>query len=142
MRINEVLSEEGAMATVAQGLGVRGAGALQGAANLGLKALGFKNTAAAQEKKYSFGSYQYDNANELIKQLGIKAGTDFEINPGEKVKITKVDGSGATYMDRRTGLPLQLGKDALIGIAQRQQAMQTVAQMGKTGAPNSPATAP
>jgi hypothetical protein len=137
MRINEVLSEVGAMGSVAQGLGVGGAGVAAGAANLGLKALGFNKTADAQEKKYSFGAYQYDNANELIKQLGIKAGTDFEINPGEKVKITKVDGSGATYMDRRTGLPLQLGKDALIGIAQRQ-----LAQMGKTGASNAPATAP
>jgi hypothetical protein len=67
---------------------------------------------------------------------------DFEINPGEKVKITKVDNAGATYIDRKTGLPLQLGKDALIGLSQRQQAVQTVAQMSKPGATNAPATAP
>jgi hypothetical protein len=104
--------------------------------------MGLNNTANAQAEKGKFGAYSYDNASELVKQLGIKPGMDFEINPGEKVKITKVDNAGATYIDRRTGLPLQLGKDALIGLSQRQQAVQTVAQMSKPGATNAPATAP
>ena len=142
MKISDLLSEAGVGSSIAQGLGVGGAGLLKGAVNLGLKAAGLNSTADAHAKNNAIGAYQYSNANELIKQLGIKPGMDFEINPGEKVKITKVDGSGATYVDRRTGLPLQLGKDALIGISQRQQAMQTVAQMGKPGATNAPATAP
>jgi hypothetical protein len=142
MRINEVLSEAGAIGTVAKGLGVGGAGIGQALGNLALKGMGLNNTANAQAEKGKFGAYSYDNASELVKQLGIKPGMDFEINPGEKVKITKVDNAGATYIDRRTGLPLQLGKDALIGLSQRQQALQTVAQIGKPGAPNEPATAP
>jgi hypothetical protein len=142
MKISDLLSEAGIGASIAQGLGVGGASLKQAAGNLALGALGLKNMQAADAQNKKIGAYQYSNANELIKQLGIKPGMDFEINPGEKVKITKVDGSGATYVDRRTGLPLQLGKDALIGISQRQQAMQTVAQMGKPGATNAPATAP
>ena len=142
MRINEVLSEAGAIGTVAKGLGVGGASVGQALGNLALKGMGLNNTANAQAEKGKFGAYSYDNASELVKQLGIKPGMDFEINPGEKVKITKVDNAGATYIDRRTGLPLQLGKDALIGLSQRQQALQTVAQIGKPGAPNAPATAP
>jgi hypothetical protein len=142
MRINEVLSEAGAIGTVAKGLGVGGAGIGQALGNLALKGMGLNNTANAQAEKGKFGAYSYDNASELVKQLGIKPGMDFEINPGEKVKITKVDNAGATYIDRRTGLPLQLGKDALIGLSQRQQAVQTVAQMSKPGATNAPATAP
>ena len=134
MKISDLLSEEGVMGTVAKGLGVSGAGFGQGFANLGLNALGFKHAARTHQEIGGFGDYQYNNATELIKQLGIKPNMDFEINPGEKVKITKVDGSGATYQDNRTGMPLQLGKDALITIAQRQRAMQTVAQMGKPGA--------
>ena len=142
MRINEVLSEAGVIGTVAKGLGVQGAGIGQALGNLALKGMGLNNTANAQAEKGKFGAYNYDNASELVKQLGIKPGMDFEINPGEKVKITKVDNAGATYIDRRTGLPLQLGKDALIGLSQRQQALQTVAQIGKPGATNAPATAP
>jgi len=160
MRINEVLSTEGVLGnignkigntlsgvgqTFADKAGVGGATSFKQA--LLSKGLGMisPSAQAAYNKNNAIGDYSYDNASDIIKKLGIKPGIDFEINPGEKVKITKVDGTGATYMDRRSGLPLQLGKDALIGIAQRQQqqqAVQTVAQMGKTGASNAPATAP
>ena len=152
MRINEVLSTEGVLGSigntisgaasgVAKGIGVGGATLRQAITS---KAIGMisPSAQAAYNQNKNIGANQYANASELIKQLGIKAGTDFEINPGEKVKITKVDGSGATYMDPRTGLPLQLGKDALIGIAQRQQQAMQTAQMGKPGATNAPATAP
>jgi hypothetical protein len=157
MRINEVLSTEGVLGnignkigntlsgvgqTFAQKAGVDGATSFKQA--LLSKGLGMisPSAQAAYNKNNAIGDYSYDNASDIIKKLGIKPGIDFEINPGEKVKITKVDNAGATYIDRRTGLPLQLGKDALIGLSQRQQALQTVAQIGKPGATNAPATAP
>jgi hypothetical protein len=157
MRINEVLSTEGVLGnignkigntlsgvgqTFAQKAGVGGATSFKQA--LLSKGLGMisPSAQAAYNQNNAIGDYNYANASDIIKKLGIKPGIDFEINPGEKVKITKVDGTGATYMDRRSGLPLQLGKDALIGIAQRQQQAMQTAQMGKPGATNAPATAP
>jgi hypothetical protein len=132
MRINEVLSEAGVLGTVAQGLGPSGAtSVMQVAKNAALGALVGKHSQAAYQQNNKLGAYSGQNASELVKQLGIKAGMDFELAPGQKVKITKVDNSGATYLDPKTNLPLQLGSDALMGISQRQQALQTVSQRGK-----------
>jgi hypothetical protein len=143
MRINEVLGEAGALGTIASGIGAAGASSLgQVAKNAALGALGLKNTQNAYQSNNKIGAYSGQNASQLIKDMGIKAGMDFEISPGQKVKITKVDNTGATYVDPKTNLPLQLGSDALLGISQRQQAVQTVAQMSKPGATNAPATAP
>ena len=61
---------------------------------------------------------------------------NFKIGDNVKVKITKVDNTGATFVDPKTNLPTVLGKDALQGLAQRQQALQTVAQMSKPATPS------
>lgn len=130
MRINELFSE-GVGGTIAQGMGVSGASVGQAMKSAALGALGLKNTQNQYQQKNAIGAYDHNNASQLIKQLGIKQGMDFELQPNQKVRITKVDNLGATYIDPKTKLPTTLGPDALAGIAQRQQAIQTVAQMGQ-----------
>lgn len=130
MRINELFTESVA-GTMAQGMGVGGATLGQAMKSAALGALGLKNTQQQFQQKHAIGAFSGNNASELVKQLGIKQGMDFEISPNQKVKITKVDNTGATFLDPKTNLPTVLGVDALSGIAQRQQALQTVAQMGQ-----------
>jgi len=130
MRINELFSE-GVASTIGQGMGMAGASLGQAMKSATLGAMGLKNTQQQYNQKNAIGAYSGNNASELVKQLGIKQGMDFEVAPNQKVKITKVDNNGATFVDPKTKLPTVLGVDALIGIAQRQQAVQTVAQMGQ-----------
>lgn len=130
MKINELFNE-GVAGTMAQGMGVGGATLGQAMKSAALGALGLKNTQQQFQQKHSIGAFSGTNASELVKQLGIKQGMDFEIAPNQRVKITKVDNNGATFVDPKTNLPTVLGVDALTGIAQRQQALQTVAQMGQ-----------
>lgn len=130
MRISDLLNE-GPMGTIANATGMSGATAGQMFKSAALGALGLKNTQNQYQQKHAIGSYNWDNAQEIVKQLGIKQGQDFQIGPNQKVKITKIDNTGATYIDPNTKLPVVLGKDALQGIAQRQQAVQTMAQMGQ-----------
>lgn len=133
MRINELFSE-GVGDAIKTGMGVAGASVGQAMKSAALGALGLKNTQNQFQQKHGIGGYQpYDSQNtqQLVKQLGIKQGMDFQIAPNQKVRITKVDNHGATYIDPATKLPVLLGGEALTGIAQRQQALQTVAQMGQ-----------
>lgn len=130
MKIQDLLSEAGTIgSTVAGSLG--GAGATMGQAmkTAALKGLGLNNTADQYQQKNALGAYSGGNASELVKQLGLKQGMDFQIAPNQKVKITKVDNNGATFIDPNTKLPTTYGVDALSGILQRQQAVQQVAQM-------------
>ena len=147
MRIQDLLSEAGIGSTIAGAVGGTGATLGQAMKTAALKGLGLNNTADQYQQKNALGAYSGANASELVKQLGIKQGMDFQLAPNQKVKITKVDNMGATYVDPTTKLPTVLGVDALTGIAQRQQAVQQVAQMqqqqkqkpGASSAPVAPA---
>lgn len=133
MRIQDLLSEAGALGTagssITGAIGGAGAGVGQAMKVAALKGLGLGNTADQFQQKHAIGAHNYANAAEYVKQLGIKQGMDFEMSPGQKVKITRVDATGASYVDPNTGLEQILGANALKNISQRQQAVQQVAQM-------------
>jgi hypothetical protein len=150
MRIQDFLSEAGTMGvgqTIAGATGNTGASMGQMMKTAALKGLGLGNTADAFQQKHAIGAFSGQNASELVKALGIKQGMDFQLGPSQKVKITKVDNTGATFIDPATKLPTTLGVDGLSGILQRQQAVQQVAQMqqqqkpkpGASSAPTAPA---
>jgi hypothetical protein len=125
-------------------LGNLGAMAKVGAA----KALGLNNVAGELEKRAGVGSAAVNpigqgssnvNPQQLIKQLGIKQGTDFQIDPKTKVKITKIDQVGAHYTDPKNGLPTILGADGLTRMLQQQQAIQTLQQQQAANQTTQPA---
>jgi hypothetical protein len=133
MKISDLL-DEGVGDAIKTGMGVAGASMGQAMKSAALGALGLKNTQQQYQQKHAIGSYDWNNAGKLMQQLGIKQGMDYEIGPGQKVKIVKTDNLGATYIDPKTKLPLRLDKDALQSIGQRQQALQTVASIGQQSA--------
>ncbi len=137
MRIDEILSE------LVPGGAYQGATIGQAMKAAALKGLGLGNTADQFAQKHNIGAYSGSNARELIKALGdvegkpITAPMDFEIKPGQRVKIKKVDNTGLTFTDPNTGLDQILGVGALQQIVQNKQALRSVAAQA-AAKPNQP----
>jgi hypothetical protein len=128
-------SSLGVGGTIKAATGNAGASLGQMAKTAALKGLGFKNTADAYQQKNKIGQYAdqsqqiggvSQNPSQLVQQLGLKQGMDFEVSPGVKVRIDKIDNTGAQYTDPNTKLPVTLGSKGLGQILQTQQALQRI----------------